>query len=430
MYIYKFIYSSLLLVLFPFILIYSIFLSLKNNDFDYLKNRLGKITKLDGTNYLCIHCASLGEVNGAKELIKEIKKTNNVIISTNTYSGKIRASELFSDIKVIYFPLDYNFSISSWLKLSKIKSILIYETEIWPNFYKICGKKNIKLCIVNARIQKNLHQKKFIKKIYLEALENCEFIMCKSDYEKEKYLKLGIKEKSLLSVGNLKYSYSPFVIKDRDELNGGQVEEMHEETFSYFLMASTHNPDEMNFLQAIKELLDHGIGTVIAPRHIDRSKKIAKFFKDNGIETHFLSKDKNILGQWNNTGILILDTFGDLPKFYRNSKYVYVGGGYSQRGVQNIIEPSTYGKPIIVGPNIENFYEEIENLKQLKGITVIEHDKSITVQENITKNIRELHNLNNEALIKQGVIAKTYSLKFKNIVENYIKILKDKEIIN
>ena len=162
MYIYKFIYSSLLLVLFPFILIYSIFLSLKNNDFDYLKNRLGKITKLDGTNYLCIHCASLREVNGAKELIKEIKKTNNIIISTNTYSGKIRASELFSDIKVIYFPLDYNFSISSWLKLTKIKSILIYETEIWPNFYKICGKKNIKLCIVNARIQKHLHQKKFI----------------------------------------------------------------------------------------------------------------------------------------------------------------------------------------------------------------------------------------------------------------------------
>ena len=430
MYIYKFIYSFFLLVLFPFVLIYSIFLSIKNSDFDYLKNRLGKISKLDGTNYLCIHCASLGEVNGAKELIKEIKKKNNILISTNTYSGKIRASELFSDIKVIYFPLDYKFIISSWLKSSKIQSMLIYETEIWPNFYKICGNKNIKLCVVNARIQKNLHDKKFIKKIYIEALGNCEFIMCKSDYEKEKYLKLGIKEKFLLSVGNLKYAYTSCVIKERDELNDEQAEEIQKETLSYFLMASTHDPDEENFLQAIKELLDHGIGTVIAPRHINRSKKIAKFFKDNGIETHFLSKDKNILGQWNNTGILILDTFGDLPKFYRNSKYVYVGGGYSQRGVQNIIEPSTYGKPIIVGPNIENFYEEIENLKQLKGITVIEHDKSITVQENITKNIRELHNLNNEALIKQGDIAKTYSLKFKNIVENYIKILKDKKIIN
>jgi len=430
MHIYKFIYSSLLLALFPFVLIYSIFLSLKNSDFDYLKNRLGKIYKSGGKNYLCIHCASLGEVNGAKELIKEVKKKNNILISTNTYSGKIRASELFSDIKVIYFPLDYKFIISSWLKLSKIKSMLIYETEIWPNFYNICGKKNIKLCVVNARIKKNLHEKKFIKKIYLEALENCEFIMCKSDYEKEKYLKLGIKEKFLSSVGNLKYSYVPSDIKERDELNGGQIEEMQEETFSYFLMASTHDPDEENFLQAIKELLDHGIGTVIAPRHINRSKRIAKFFEDNGIKTYFLSKDKNILGQWKDIGILILDTFGDLPKFYRNSKYVYVGGGYSKRGVQNIIEPSIYGKPIIVGPNIDNFYEEIENLKQLKGITIIEHDKSISVQENIAKNIRKFHGLNNEALIKKGKIAKTYSLKFKNVVENYIKILKDKKIIN
>ena len=430
MYIYKFIYSFFLLVLFPFVLIYSIFLSIKNSDFDYLKNRLGKISKLDGTNYLCIHCASLGEVNGAKELIKEIKKKNNILISTNTYSGKIRASELFSDIKVIYFPLDYKFIISSWLKLSKIQSMLIYETEIWPNFYKICGNKNIKLCVVNARIQKNLHDKKFIKKIYIEALGNCEFIMCKSDYEKEKYLKLGIKEKFLLSLGNLKYAYTSCVIKERDELNDEQAKEIQEETLSYFLMASTHDPDEENFLQAIKELLDHGIGTVIAPRHINRSKRIARFFEENGIKTYFLSKDKNILGQWKDIGILILDTFGDLPKFYRNSKYVYVGGGYSKRGVQNIIEPSIYGKPIIVGPNIDNFYEEIENLKQLNGITIIEHDKSISVQENIAKNIRKFHGLNNEALIKKGEIAKTYSLKFKNVVENYIKILKDKKIIN
>ena len=243
-------------------------------------------------------------------------------------------------------------------------------------------------------------------------------------------MKLGIKEKFLWSVGNLKYAYTSCVIKERDELNDEQAEEIQEETLSYFLMASPHDPDEENFLKAIKELLDHGIGTVIAPRHINRSKRIAKFFEDNGIKTYFLSKDKNILGQWKDIGILILDTFGDLPKFYRNSKYVYVGGGYSQRGVQNIIEPSIYGKPIIVGPNIDNFYEEIENLKQLKGITIIEHAKSISVQENIAKNIRKFHGLNNEALIKKGEIAKTYSLKFKNVVENYIKILKDKKIIN
>ena len=104
-----------------------------------------------------------------------------------------RIKELFPELDVVYFPLDYKFIISKWLKLTKIKSVIIYETEIWLNFYKICNKYNIKLCIVNARLQKDLHKKNlFREKIYLEALEYCDCNLCKSDYEKEKYMDLGI----------------------------------------------------------------------------------------------------------------------------------------------------------------------------------------------------------------------------------------------
>ena len=56
--------------------------------------------------------------------------------------------------------------------------------------------------------------------------------------------------------------------------------------------------------------------------------------------------------------ILIIDTFGDLAKFYPNAKYIYVGGGYSDRGVQNIIEPSFFGKPIIIGPTLIIFMKK------------------------------------------------------------------------
>ena len=253
--------------------------------------------------------------------------------------------------------------------------MIVYETEIWPNFYKICGYENIKLCIVNARIQKNLHKKKFVKKIYAEALENCQFILCKSNYEKKKYLKLGINEKNIFSIGNLKYAYKPQVIKEEDQKRKSTE---FSNIKNFFLMASTHDPDEKNFLQAIQELLINEISVVIAPRHIERSKKIANIFRDIGISVHFLSDSKNyVLGEWSVNAVLIVDTFGDLSKFYSNARYVYVGGGYSKRGVQNIIEPSIYGKPILVGPNIDNFYEEIMNLKAQNGITVIEDVASI-----------------------------------------------------
>ena len=43
-------------------------------------------------------------------------------------------------------------------------------------FYKICHEMDIKLCIVNARLQKDLHKKIFISKIYVEALKYCDLV--------------------------------------------------------------------------------------------------------------------------------------------------------------------------------------------------------------------------------------------------------------
>ena len=146
---YKFIYNFALVILFPFAVIYFTYISIKKNDLNFIKNRLGIVAKLNNQNNICVHCASLGEVNGATELIKEIGKNNSLLISTNTLSGMKRSKELFPELDVVYFPLDFNFIISKWLKLTKIKSVIIYETEIWLNFYKICHDMDIKLCIVN-----------------------------------------------------------------------------------------------------------------------------------------------------------------------------------------------------------------------------------------------------------------------------------------
>jgi len=314
----------------------------------------------------------------------------------------------------------------------------------------------VKICVINARISKDVLDTKVLKEFYKEALNKCSLILCKSGYEKEKYLKLGVNDKLLFTIGNLKYSYVPDF---SDELSSLRNEKSHEEIVSkfqeidfaqdgldpvifadkknisisnknmYFLMASTHEPDEKNFLNAIKYLNKENISVVIAPRHISRAKKIYKYLKKNNIET-FLYSYLEEEERYMNYGVLIIDTFGDLPKFYYDARYIYVGGGFSKRGVQNVIEPSTYGRPILVGPNIDNFYEEIINLRKDKGITVIEDNDWIPVQENIAQHIRKLNDLDDETLGKMGGAAKAYSLKFNDIIEKYVKLLKEERIIN
>ena len=81
--IYKLIYKLVLFFISPFIVIYILAKTIKD-DKNYFCNKFGLKLDLKNKNHIGIHCASLGEVNGAESIIKEISKSNNVLISKNT----------------------------------------------------------------------------------------------------------------------------------------------------------------------------------------------------------------------------------------------------------------------------------------------------------------------------------------------------------
>ena len=443
--IYKFIYKIVLLVIFPIIFIYSIIQSIFLWDFNFFKNKFGLALKIKNKCNLCIHCASLGEINGAKEIIKEVNKKNNILISTNTISGKKFAEYLFPELDVVYFPFDYKYAVLSWLKESQIKNVLIYETEIWPNFYDLCDSKNINICVINARLSKKiLVGHKIVKQLYKKALNSCSLILCKSEYEKNKYIELQVDERLLFVPGNLKYismqhqtSQKPFDVR---------IVSATVPSSGYFLMASTHDPDEKYFLESIKYLLKNNVEVVIAPRHTKRIDEIKKLLEKNNILPELYSDylqrpiettnhrnhglDYDIIKPY--IEVLLIDTYGDLINFYEPAKFTYVGGGFSERGVQNIIEPAAFGNSVLVGPNIDNFHEEIINLKNANiNIIIMENTDSFVLEKDILKYVKKLNEINEDDRLKQLNNAIACVHKFsEGVLEQYLNILKEKKIIN
>ena len=405
----KFTYNVVLILIFPIVFVYLIIHSARIKDINFFLNKIGIILNLKNTNNICIHCASLGEINGAQYLIKKISNNNKILISTNTVSGKNRAKELFPELDIVYFPLDYKVFVSFWLNIIRVPSVLIYETEIWPNFYSLCHKKNIKISVINARFSKKvLHGNAILQVLYRDALNSCSFILCKSKYEKDKYLDLKIDSNLLFHLGNLKYS---FAHKDLDE-------KKNKNNNIFFLMASTHTPDEELFSLSINYLIKNKIPVVIAPRHISRANEIKHFFSNLNFKVEMYSTwSQKQEEKYVEEGILIIDTFGDLVSFYNEAKFVYVGGGFSERGVQNVLEPAAFGKPIIVGPNCDNILEEINDLH----IKVVTGDAIKSMVENYAKDIN---------LEARGDLTKVEFLKFSRVLNDYMHFLKKEKIIN
>ena len=58
--------------------------------------------------------------------------------------------------------------------------------------------------------------------------------------------------------------------------------------------------------------------------------------------------------------VLIIDNIGMLSKLYKYATITYVGGGFGDDGVHNVLEAAVYGKPVIFGPVYEKYIEAIE----------------------------------------------------------------------
>ena len=73
---------------------------------------------------------------------------------------------------------------------------------------------------------------------------------------------------------------------------------------------------------------------------------------------------------WPEPNVLLIDNIGMLSKLYRYATVAYVGGGFGDDGVHNVLEAAVYGKPVVYGPVIEKYIEAVELTDSGGGIVI------------------------------------------------------------
>lgn len=327
------------------------------------KKRLGKfseneIKRFSERNNIWIHAVSVGEVLAVTRLIDEIRKVypnHRIVCSTVTQTGyKIACQRLAKDDIVIYAPLDL-----SWIVKKYIRSInpLIYisaETEIWPNVYTQLHKVHIPIMIVNGRISDKGYQGyrkvSFLTKKILRMVK----VFCmQSELDRERIINLGASRERTINVGNIKFdvldNQGHFLLSDFG----------YQEDDQLFVAGSTHKGEESIVVEIFKKLSKtHAeLRLVIVPRHIERADEVCGQVLKAGFQAvKFSQRNNNFLNQ---DDVLVVDEIGKLQSFYKVSHCVFIGKSLVDGGGQNMIEPAFYGKPVWVGPHIQNFKDII-----------------------------------------------------------------------
>jgi len=367
-------YKIITYLFYPFAPIYLYFRKLrKKEDTIRYKEKLSKISISRGDGFLVwFHVASVGEAMSILPLIdgcmREQKIDKILITSITLSSGKILEKRFNQNPKIIhqFLPLDVAILTNKFLEHWKPNLSIFIDSEIWPNLILQTNQKRIPLLLLNARITKKSFARwklviNFAKKIF-EKFDLC----IVSNKESENFLKI-LGAKNIKNYGNLKFTNiktdlnrkldSTFLskIKNRKIWCAASTHPSEE-----ILCAKTHLKIKKNY---------NNILTVIIPRHIDRIKKINKELSNLNLNVVLYSE----LDQMSiNTDILLIDSYGEVLKFYNISKCVFLGKSLVKSLVmdsgQNPIEPARLGCKIFHGPNVSNFVEIYEYFKTL-GIT-------------------------------------------------------------
>ncbi|MCU8043855.1 MULTISPECIES: lipid IV(A) 3-deoxy-D-manno-octulosonic acid transferase [unclassified Shewanella] len=368
----RFLYSTILYLLSPLLVVYLAFRAIKSPDY---RGRWGErfgLTRLKSTDLL-VHSVSMGETLAAIPLIRLIMQSHpelSITVTTTSPTGSAEVRKAFGDsVQHCYLPFDLPWCVGRFLRQVSPKSCIIMETELWPNLVAIAAKRGVRLMLANARLSaKSAAQYAKRPKLSRPMLQRLDVIAVQTRVEAQRFIELGVSPDRVTVCGSLKFDLS---ITPERLANAKLLRQTWGRETSPIWVAGSVHPGEFDaMLTAHRQLLAQWPDAllIIAPRHPEQFSAVAEFVASQGFESVRRSGNFPVAAT---TQVLVGDTMGELLTFYGAADQAFVGGTLINNGGHNPLEPVAMGVPVMVGPNHWDFAQITQMLADAGGLRVV-----------------------------------------------------------
>jgi 3-deoxy-D-manno-octulosonic-acid transferase len=306
-----------------------------------------------------LHAVSVGEVLSCQELVRQLRERfprTLILVSTSTATGqKVAREKLAGQADGFFFaPVDLPFAVRRTLRRVKPFLVVVAETEIWPNLFREAKRCGASLLMVNARISdRSAPRYRRFRFFFRRVLALPDRILAQSALDRDRLIAAGAPPDRVETGGNLKFDW-PVLERAAPPEIAGFLTQLS--PAPVILAGSTREGEEAMVLAAFDRLV-RGRGRLLlllAPRHAERFDEVAALLGRQG--RSFVRRSSLRPGQrLELPGVLLLDTLGELASLYTLADAVFVGGSLVPWGGHNVLEPALAGRPVVVGPHMQNF---------------------------------------------------------------------------
>lgn len=337
-----------------------------------------KIKPTDKT--IWFHAASLGEYEQGLPVIEKIKEQfpkHKIVVTFFSPSGyEVRKNNTVADVTV-YLPLDTKKNAQQFLQLVHPDLVFFIKYEYWPNYLFELKKSNTKTYLVSGILRPNQLFFKWYGGFYRDALDAFTYFFVQNETSKKLLQQLG---KSNIAVsGDTRFDRVATILEKDNSLDF--ISDFKDNKLTIVVGSSWPKDEDLivNFINSntLK------IKFIIAPHNI-KEEQIQQLKNSITKKTVLFSEKEG--KQLADFDVFIIDTIGILTKIYSYADIAYVGGGFGNPGVHNVLEPATFGVPILIGPNYSHFAEAIALVNMEACVTVSNQKELNEALENLIRN--------------------------------------------
>jgi 3-deoxy-D-manno-octulosonic-acid transferase len=377
---------------------------------DGRKQTFSKIEALKNENVIWFHAASLGEFEQARPIIEELKKNFNqykILVTFFSPSGyEIRKNYNLADV-ICYLPLDSRSNAREFVEIVNPKFAIFIKYEFWPNLLNELKLKEIPTILVSGILREKQIFFKWYGGFMRESLKAFYHFFVQD--RKSKKILGSINFENVTIAGDTRFDRVSEILEQDNTLDF--IDEFKNDQYT-IVAGSTWQEDDELLVNYINNEASEEEKFIIAPHNIKSEAILALQKSINKKTILYSAKADENLSEYT---VFIIDAIGLLTKIYASADIAYVGGGL-KTGLHNILEPATFGIPVVIGNNYDKFKEAVD-LVDLKGCISIcnqEEFSSIFMKLKLDKDYRKSAGKINQKYIQENLGA-------TKIIINYLK---------
>lgn len=309
------------------------------------------------------HAASLGEFEQGRPVLEALRTRypgHRIVLTFFSPSGyEVRKNWTGADV-VCYLPLDTPANATRFLDLVQPQLAIFIKYEFWYHILQGLYARKVPVLLISGIFRE---KQLFFKPwgglpMFKNLLRQMDHLFVQNETSITLLHNIGIRAVTL--AGDTRFDR---VWALRQQPVALPLIEAALRVPKVLVAGSTWEADEAALAEWWYGGGKEGRQLVLAPHETDAAHldKIQSLFPDAVRFSQLNGRQPDVL---------VIDNVGMLSALYRYGRVAYVGGGFGKAGIHNLLEPATYGRPVIIGPVYQQFFEA-EMLVQLRGAIVI-----------------------------------------------------------